>query len=192
MSFDIEQMKAALTGGGDRPSKFEVRMTIPGVAAGDASANEKFTMTCVGSSIPPLITGVIRVPYFGRDIPVVGDRVFPEWSLTIINDEDHLVRRTLEHWQHGMNAVRRNTTVAPFGSNPVTYKTDAYVYKMGKDGSLLRTYRLVGCWPSVVAPIELNWGDRDRLTEFQVTMQYDYWDNDADILASDGAASALG
>ena len=165
-------------------------MVIPGVAAGDASAIEKLTMTCVGSSIPPMILGTVSVPYYGREVKVAGDRVFPEWNLTVINDEDYLVRRSLERWSHGINTVRKNTTIAPFGSNPNTYKTDAFVYKQGKDGSLLRTYQLVGCWPSLVTPIDLNWGDRDRIVEYQVTLQYDYWTNDSDILASDGSGAS--
>lgn len=190
MAFDLEQFKSALTGGGDRPSKFQIRMVIPGVAAGDASAGEKLTMTCTGSSIPPMILGVTPVFHFGREIKVAGDRVFPEWNLRVVNDEDYLVRRTVERWSHGINTVRKNTTIAPYGSNPATYKTDAYVYKYGKDGSLLREYKLVGCWPSIVSPIELNWGDRDRIAEFDITIQYDYWENDTDILASDGSGAS--
>jgi len=161
-------------------------MTIPGVASGDASANQKLTFTCKGASIPPMILGVTPVGYFGREIKTAGDRTYPDWSLTIINDEDHLVRRVMERWSHNINTARLNTTAAPFGSNPATYKTDGFVYKYGKDGSLLRTYQLVGCWPSVVAPIDLSWDDRDKITEFQVQMQFDYWMNDVDILSSDG------
>ncbi len=183
-------MKSALTGGGDRPSKFEIRMVIPGVGAGDAAASEKLTMTCAGASIPPMILGVTSVPYFGREVKVAGDRVFPEWTLTVINDEDYLVRRVLERWSHGVNTVRKNTTIAPYGSNPATYKTDAFVYKYGKDGSLLREYQLVGCWPSLITPIELNWADRDRIAEFQVTLQYDYWHNTSEILATDGSGAS--
>jgi hypothetical protein len=191
LAFDLEQMKSALNGGGDRPSKFFVQMVIPGVASGDAAAMEKLTMTCSGASIPPMINGVISVPYFGRDVKVTGDKVFPEWTLTIINDEDYLVRRVVERWSHGMNANRRNTTVAPFGSNPSSYKTDAYVYKVGKEGQYLRNYKLVGCWPSMVGQIDLNWGDRDRIAEWQLTLQYDYWVNDVDILEGDGMGLSL-
>lgn len=188
MSFSIESFKSSFIGGGDRSSKFEVRLTIPGLVSGDAAAQEKFTMTCMAASIPPMVLGVVNVPYFGRDIKVAGDRVYPDWQVTIMNDEDQLVRRTLEQWSHRINAAQRNTTVAPVTSNPATYKTDADVYKYGKDGQLLRVYRLIGCWPSVISQIDLNWAEKDRIVEFGVTFAYDYWLNDTDILAGDGAS----
>lgn len=187
MAFSIESFKAALTGGGDRTSKFEVRLTIPALGGADQAAQEKFTMTCSAASVPPMILGVTSVPYFGRDIKVAGDRVYPDWQVTVINDEDQLVRRAMERWSHLINAAQRNTTVSPVTSSPSTYKTDAEVYKYGKDGSLLRTYRFVGLWPSTVSPIDLNWADRDRIAEFNVVFAYDYWVNDSDILPGDGA-----
>lgn len=179
--FDIERFKSALTGGGDRPSKFEVRMTIPSVTTGDAAANEKLTLTCEAASIPPMILGTASSFYFGRELPLPGDRVYPPWNVTIINDEDYLVRRAMERWSHKINAVRRNTTVAPFSSNPATYKTDAWVYKYGKDGSLLRVYKFIGLWPAVVSQIDLSWGARDEIVRFGVEFRYDSMDPNEEL-----------
>lgn len=191
MPFDIESMKSALVGGGDRASKFEVRMTLPTVAAGDSGASEMMTFMCKAASAPPMILGVVNVAYFGRTFKVAGDREFPEWPVTITNDENHLVRRVMEQWSHRINTVRKNVTVAPFSANPNTYKTDAYVYKYGKEGNILRIYKFVGIWPTVVEPIEYNWEDKDRITEFRVQFAYDYWENDTDILGSEGSAQIV-
>lgn len=190
MAFDIEKFKSALTGGGDRPSKFEVRMTIPGVGSADAAAMEKFTFTCEAASIPPMILGTASSFYFGRELPLPGDRVFPEWSVTVINDEDYLVRRSMENWSHRINTVRKNTTLAPFSASPSTYKTDAWVYKYGKAGDLLRTYKFVGLWPATVSQIDLAWQDRDAITRFGVVFRYDYWENDDDVLGNDGSGAS--
>jgi hypothetical protein len=185
-------MKAALNGGGDRSAKFEVRMTLPAVAAGDAAATEKLTFTCSAASIPPMIIGNIPVPYFGRTINVAGDRQYPEWVITVINDEDYLVRRVMEQWSHRINTARTNVTTAPFTASPNSYKTDGWIYKYGKEGGApLRVYKFVGLWPSMVEPIELNWADRDRIAEFRVVFQYDYWSNDVDILEGDGSSQIL-
>lgn len=192
MAFDIERFKSALTGGGDRASKFEVRLTIPGVGSGLAGANEKFTLTCEATSIPPQVLGTASAFYFGREEPLPGDRVFPPWNVTVINDEDQLVRKTMERWSHMINANRRNTTVGPFGSNPQSYKTDAMVYKYGKDGSLLRTYRFIGLWPATVSQIDLSWQARDEIVRFGVEFRYSYWINDEDILASEGSGFSVG
>lgn len=180
-----------MTGGGDRPSKFHVRLTFPSILASDAGANEKLTFTCMAASVPPFILGVVAAPYYGRSIKLAGDREVPPWPITIINDEDHLVRRAFETWSHRINAVRKNTTVAPVNSSPASYKTDGWVYKEGKDGSLLRTYRLVGVWPSEVSQINLSWADRDRISEFSVVLQPDYVDNDTDLLGTDGSGASV-
>jgi hypothetical protein len=176
-----------MSGGGDRAAKFEVRMALPGLGVGDAAAAEKLTLTCMGTDLPPMILGVTELPHFGRTVKVAGDRQYPEWRITVINDEDYLVRRVMEKWSHGINTAMKNTTIGPYGSNPATYKTDAWIYKFGKEGQILRTYKMVGAWPVVVSPIALNWGDRDRVTEFQVEFAYDYWENDDDILSSAGS-----
>ncbi len=185
--FNIENFKSAMSGGGDRPTQFEVRMSIPAVASGDASAMEKLTFTCRAASIPPMIVGQVPLPYFGGKIKVAGDRQWPDWNITIINDEDYLVRRTMEQWSHKIKTVRKQTTFSPFNSNPASYKTDAFVYKYGKEGQLLRQYKFVGIWPSVVAEIQLDWSASDQIVEFPVTFAYDYMEDDAWIIGQDGS-----
>lgn len=187
MAFSLAKFKSALSGGGDRSSKFEVRMIIPGLGVSESAASEKFTLTCMGTDIPPMQLGVTELPYFGRTIKIAGDRSYPDWRTTVINDEDFLVRRAMESWSHSINTAMKNTTITPSGSNPSTYKTDATIVKFGKEGQILRQYKMVGVWPSVISQIALNWGDRDRISEFQVEFAYDYWENDDDILGSAGS-----
>jgi uncharacterized protein YlzI (FlbEa/FlbD family) len=39
---------------------------------------------------------------------VAGDRTFAEWTVTIINDEDFLIRNAMEEWSNQINRLQRN------------------------------------------------------------------------------------
>jgi hypothetical protein len=190
LAFDIEKFKAGgLQYGGDRASKFHVQMAIPALATGDASAIEKFTFTCEATRIPDFTLGTASAPYFGRELPLPGDRTFEPWVVQVQNDEDYLVRRAFETWSHRINALRKNTTVAPITAVPSSYMTDAWIYKYGKAGNLLRTYKMVGCWPSRVSGIDLSWAQRDEITRFSVEFRYMYFDPD-ESMAQEGSGAA--
>jgi hypothetical protein len=101
---------------------------------------------------------------------LAGDRTFAEWTVTIINDEDFLIRNAMEEWSNRINRLQRN--VREIGPG---YKSQATVTQFGKDGTKLRTYDFNGIFPSNISPIELDWSTTDQIELFQVTFQYDYW-----------------
>lgn len=170
MAFDINEMRSQLVGGGARPSLFQVTINNP---VGGAAANFKTPFMVRAASLPETQQGEVRVPYMGRDIHVQGNKTYNPWSITVINDEDFLVRDAFEKWLNAMNAPRRN--INTFGSsNPNLYKTTADVTQFGKEGSILRTYTLIGCFPVVNNPIALDWEAKDILENFEVTLVYDY------------------
>ena len=84
MAFNINTFTGALKLGGARGSLFSVSITNP--VNGVADIQTPFMVKA--ASIPSSELGVIDVPYFGRQVKVPGNRTFPEWSTTIINDED--------------------------------------------------------------------------------------------------------
>lgn len=167
MALDINEIRSQLIGGGARPSHFQVIVTNPFQPAADI----KVPFMVKAASIPVVGIGKIEVPYFGRKVPIPGDRVWEDWSTTVINDEDFLVRNSLEQWQNAMNAFRRN--VATAGSNPNQYKSTALVTQYGKDGTELRIYQFNGIFPMRIEAIDLNWDTVDQIEEFQVTWAYD-------------------
>ena len=171
MAFDINEMKAQLTGGGARPSLFQVRI----LNAGDGSADLKLPFMVKTAQLPASNLSVINVPYFGRQIKEVGTRTFEPWSITVINDEDFLVRDAMVNWSRRINAHRRNTR--GFGSSaPAEYKSRAEVVQYGQDGAIIKTYQFEGLFPTQVGAIELSWENGDAIEEFQVTFEYDYWE----------------
>ena len=103
---------------------------------------------------------------------LAGNRTFEPWTVTIINDEDFAVRSTLEEWHQNINTVQGNVRQA--GAGPEAYKSQGSVIHYGKQGNILREYKFIGIFPSLIAAIDLNW-ETEAIEEFQVTFEYDYF-----------------
>lgn len=169
MAFNINEFQGAMTGGGARPSLFEVTMTNPFNSASD----DKFRFMCRAAQIPGTNVTPINVLYFGRAVKFAGNRTFEDWTTTIINDEDFAVRAGLEEWVQNINSTEGNVRLT--GANPEAYKSQAQVRHYGKEGGVLREYKFVGLFPTVVSPIDLDWTATDAIEEYQVTWTYDYF-----------------
>lgn len=170
MSFNVNEFQATMKFGGARPSLFQVNITNP--VNGVSDIQVPFMVRA--SSIPPSSLNPIEVPYFGRTVKFAGSRTFPEWTVTVFNDEDFAIRNALEEWSHSINTHEGNLRDFNTGS-PLAYKSTAQVTQFSKTGESLRVYDFVGLFPSEVSEIDLDWENGDALQEYTVTFQYDYW-----------------
>jgi hypothetical protein len=168
MAFNINDIRSQLTLGGARPSLFQVIISNPI----NPIADLKLPFLCKAAQMPASLLGTIEVPYFGRKLKIAGDRRFDSWAVTIINDEDFLVRNAMETWNNSINLYQQNIT-ALGSSAPSVYKSQATVTQFGKDGTILRTYQFNGIFPDQISPIDLSWNATDEIEEFQVSFQYD-------------------
>jgi hypothetical protein len=168
MAFSINDIVSQMQYGGARPALFQATITNPVNATGDLKAPFMIRAT----QLPEFTVGVINVPYFGREIKLAGGRKFGEWNVTVFNDEDYLVRNSMENWSNAINLLENNITSLGT-SAPLEYKSQALVNHFGKDGQILRTYQFNGIWPSAVSAMDLDWQNADAIQEFQVTFQYD-------------------
>jgi hypothetical protein len=166
MAFNINEFKSQLTGGGARSSLFQVQILNP--VAPEADFKVPFMVRAAG--IPASTVGSFEVPYFGRNIKYAGDRTFDDWSVTVINDEDFIVRNGFEAW---MNAI--NTHDSNVRALPQDYKSNAVITQYGKDGDAIRSYVFEGMYPVSVDQIDMDWSNVDAIEEFGVTFAYDFW-----------------
>jgi hypothetical protein len=180
--FDISRFKAGgLQYGGAHSALFQVIFNQTGTTLDSLSSNlplagqEKFTFTCRSASLPPAQVGVIEVPYFGRRIPHAGDRTFPPWTVTVMNDEDWLVRSMFEKWNNALNKLQANVRDAAFINGENAYKADFSVLQFAKTGEVIAQYNMIGAWPNQVDPIQLDWDNQNQIETFGVTFSYDYW-----------------
>ena len=173
MAFSINQFYSELQLGGARPSLFEVRFTNPI----NSGADQKVPFMCKAAAIPAAEMTPVLASYFGRPLKFAGNRTFADWTVTIINDEDFAIRKTLEIWNESLNGFEDNLRDQQLGS-PNSYKADAEVIHYGKRGDIIRVYKLIGLFPTTVDSIALSWDDADTIEEYTVTFAYDYWVTD--------------
>lgn len=170
MAFNITEFQGQLTGGGARPNLFQVTIDNPV----DRGAFIKTSFMVQAAQIPEATLGQATVNYFGRQVKLAGNRTFPDWTVTIMNDEDFLVRDGMERWSNAINGLESNLR-SPALATTAQYKTNATVTQFGKQGNPIRTYNFVGIFPITVGSIALDWGTNDAVETFDVTFAYDYW-----------------
>ncbi len=166
MSFNINEVKSQLVGGGARPTLFQVQILNPV----DPAADFKVPFMVRAAGIPGSTVGQYEVPYFGRNIKYAGDRTFEDWTITVINDEDFAVRNAMEAWSNAINTHDSNVRALP-----QDYKSNAIITQFSKDGDPLRSYVFEGMFPVTIDQIEMDWGTVDAIEEFGVTFSYDFW-----------------
>jgi len=172
--FNISSFKQqGLIYGGARPSQFEVYLSIPTFVEADTGSDTKFRFTCQAAQLPAATLGTIEVGYFGRRIKLAGDRTFADWTVTVLNDEDFLVRAMFEKWSNSLNKLEANQRQSYATEND--YKATLNVIQYSKDGNIIRSYDIIGAYPSVVDAINLNWDQQSQIETFGVTFAYDYW-----------------
>ena len=184
----IDSFKARLRQGGARPNLFEVEMDFPsGVGIFDEDIDDTtHRMMIKGAQLPASNIQEVVVPFRGRQLKVAGDRRFDPWTITVINDGDFKLREAFERWANFIIKVSDGSGTI----TPSDYFADWVVNQLGRaqtdinvrgDQSgatlpVLRRYKMHGCWPSLVSPIDLSYDTQDTVEEFQVTLQVQWWE----------------
>lgn len=173
MAFNITNFIGSMGADGARPNLFTV--SIP---SGFAGTDETFQFRAKASSIPGSRVGVAPAFYFGRQAKFAGNRVFDDWTVTVMVDETDYgpygPRYELEKWAGLLNThvgnVRNGSYVAP-----ADYMRDGVVTHWTKAGKSLAVYGMIQCFPIDISPIGLDWGANDTIEEFTVTFAMQYW-----------------
>jgi len=173
MPFNSYEFRAQLQGDGARPNLFEVQLTFP-TFINPGSAARKLTFMCKTASLPGSTIGHVPVFYFGRETKLAGNRTFPEWNLSIINDEDFVVRNAFEKWMNGINRHVTNVRDS-WAGNSLGYATQGLVKQYSKTGGVLKQYTFEGIFPVDVSQIDVDWGSNDTIEEYSVTLAYQYF-----------------
>lgn len=170
MAFNVNDFKSNYQYGGARPALFDITMTNPITA----NADRTLAFRCRASAIPQRNVTKIPVPFFARNIKVAGvQQDYEDWNVTVLEDEDWIIRDSLETWSHSINSVVGNIRQLS-GSDQSLYKSTATVNHYSQTGNLLRQYTFYGIWPTVVSPITLDWG-QDEVASFECTFSVDWW-----------------
>ena len=198
---NINQFKTRLQGG-VRPNLYEVQINFPNTSLFNLTASgtdnsdlvraSKFL--CRSAALPGHSQGLIEVPFRGRFLKIPGDRTFEAWTATFYNTMDFDLRAAFEQWINFGNKVDENLGTMNFGGEAQfeSYFQDIFVRQKSKDvrssatqndgdaNATLRTYKLVGAWPTSVGAINLAYDSNDAIEEFDVEFQYQYLDAGSD------------
>jgi hypothetical protein len=175
MAFNVNEFRSQMVGDGARPNLFEVSMPFPAFSLPE-NAQQKLTFMCKTAQLPGSTLGVVPVQYFGRELKFVGNRAFTDWTITVINDEDFVIRNAFERWMNGINSHSLNVR-NPGALNPISYTVDSQVTQFAKSGEAIKNYKFIGTFPTDVTPIDVDWGSNDTIEEFSVTLAYQWWES---------------
>ncbi len=173
--FNVQEFRAEMTGDGARPNLFNCSLPFLGNLLGRAGI--KYNFMCRTAQLPGSTVNQVPVNYFGRELKFAGNRTFSEWTVTIINDEDFVVRNAFELWMSKLNSHVANLRDSNY-VNPSSYQQDGVVRQFGKAGDILKKYKFIGMFPIDITPIELDWGANDTIEEYAVTFAYQWWEAD--------------
>jgi hypothetical protein len=176
MAFNVAEFRANMIGDGARPNLFSVSLVFPTIATNGTAAGQQTTFMAKSAQLPGSTVGTVPVFYFGRELKFAGNRTFTDWTLQIINDENFLIRNSLESWMNSINSHTGNVRNGAAAS-PSSYTVDAIVTQYGKTGNVLKEYKFVGVFPLDIAPIDLDWGSNDVIEEYSATFAFQYWES---------------
>tara|TARA_R110000824_G_scaffold131363_1_gene293361 strand:+ start:1038 stop:1625 length:588 start_codon:yes stop_codon:yes gene_type:complete len=179
VKMDISAFKSNFDGG-SRPNRFVITGEVGSLTNTTTPINN---IVVKAGQMPESQLGIITVPFRGRAIKIPGDRTYSEWTFSILDSfsESTNFRRKFEEWNTAFNQHKENTpdpsAVNEEGgldfSNANLF-TDWNVSQLSIEGNVVRTVSLHKCWPVQVGAIDLTYDAGDTLTEYTVTLAYDY------------------
>lgn len=192
MPFNLNEFRSQMALDGARPNLFEVSVTLPSGLTAENDAIKKMRFMIKSAQLPGSTLGTVPVFYFGRELKFAGNRTFPDWTVTVINDEDFSIRNTFEKWMNSINSHagnQRNENFYNSNGSPGTglgrYTAPMTVNQFGKNlqrtgnggtGGIIKSYDFVGAFPTDISAIDLDWGSNDAIEEFTVTFAYQWWE----------------
>lgn len=176
---DITNFRSQMNRDGARPNLFRVEVNLPTVLQNLNSGNSfgtKLAFTARAAQLPGSMIGKATAQYMGREVYFAGNRTFADWTITVMNDEDFIVRKTIEAWSAAINSHITNVRRGDL-AGPNDYVADCSVHQLSKLGedTILASYKMINAWPIDVSTIDLDWGTNDVIEEFSITFSMDTW-----------------
>jgi hypothetical protein len=125
------------------------------------------------TQLPGRTIGNIELNWQGMKYNIAGDPTFEDITFTFINNYEWDLRQFFENWVEKMAQMETNER-----SQPNAYKSNTItMQQLGRtQADILKTYKLVGAYPTSVAAIDLSQDSMDTAEEISVTMKYDYFE----------------
>ena len=169
MSVELSALRNALNGDIARPNLYRVNLSTPSFLSDTLDSNQ-LSLLIRSTSIPEQIINTIDVSYMGRILPFASDQHFPDFKISILNDQNLTFYKIFSHWMDGINnSLSNNSNV----TNLVDYIADAKIYIMSRnlDKSDLLLRKISGIYPVNISPITLSADATDQPSVFEVNFK---------------------
>ena len=177
-NFHLQNFMAVMKDGA-RPNQFYCDLSLPAALIGSipngALAENRMKFYIKATSIPSMTNGEIVIPFRGGQYKIPGDKTFGDWSITVVNDTDFVIRDALERWHDLIiGNVNRDSAVE---DDPMAYMSNGTVAQLSRNDTTLKTYLMTGCWPKEIGEIALSSDSENQIEEFTVTFALQWWES---------------
>lgn len=172
---NISNFVAQMSGGGARPNQFRVSLTFPlgiGNSGLTATAGQASQFLCRAAALPASTVQDIVVGFRGRPVHFAGEREFPAWTVSILNDTDFLMRNALEYWSNSIVNYNRTNGLL----RPVDYTSQLLVTQLDRNDRPLKSYIFYDAFPTTVGEIQLSFDQNNSIEEFPVQFVYNWFE----------------
>ena len=167
-TFNINQFRSSIGNGGARPNQYMVSLSFPPFVAAAAQATMRAPFLIHNASLPGVDQSPTTVMYRGREFHMTGDMVFQPMSLAFYNSDDMALRTAFEQWIDG-----QENFLAKFGqTNPSAYMRDVDIFQLDRNGTILKSYKLLDAFPINVSEIPLSFDQNNQVSSTTVTLRY--------------------
>ncbi len=173
----VSNFLANFRGGGARSNRYKIILTFPASIPRGLDAATKIGFTAKAAAIPSSSLGVIDVPYMGRQVKIPGDKVWADWNVTVLLDQDYQGRSVFEAWHNQILGFDSNVASAGM-QDPSNAFARAKVQMLDRMDRVVRTYDLEGIWPSEVGEVTVGYDQNDQIMEQQITFAVNGWASD--------------
>jgi len=128
------------------------------------------------SSLPGSNIPAVEVFHEGLAVKLAGDRTYDDWDVTCWIDKKATLYKDVMKWADLANGSGAQVNVGAANKN--TYKQDVGIVMLDRIGTVIQgtEYKMLGAYPSAIAPVDLAHDSNDTAAEFTITFSYDYYE----------------
>jgi hypothetical protein len=154
----------------DFARQFQFRVT----QLANTNFNEDQLVYLETASLPGRAINNVQVPFMGLNFNVPGTASYPgseAYAVTFRCDQNYNIRAVLENMT--FNAFDDSTSTGNY--NIASRNSVITLNLLGKDGSTVRKYNLIGAYVVSIGDIAYNLGDNGSIVTVPATLAYQYW-----------------
>ena len=136
----------------------------------------KISFAIKAGNVPEDVITNIDVPFRGgAKAKIPGDRdTSGTWNITIRSDVNTVVREVFEEWNDALVGHVNHDTIEDFDLDIVSLFGVGEIHQLSRNGSILKSWRFDGIWPSNVGEIAYDWSSDNTVVEFPTTLVFQH------------------